>query len=103
MLQLGLAFRLVCPHRTATQSQRLADWRNVPAPSYQPGQKLWLSLRDLPELAPRFIGPYEIDKVINPCAVHLKLPAALKVHPVFHVTLLKLVSSSPLSASVPDC
>lgn len=84
---------------------------NTPAPSYQPGQRVWLSSRDLPlqtdsrKLAPRFVGPYIVEKIINPVAVRLKLPPAFKIHLVFHVSLLKPVSSSHLShpAKPPPC
>ncbi len=50
------------------------------------------------KLAPRFIGPYRVTKVVNPVAIRLKLPPALgRVHPVFHVCKVKPVFSSPLN------
>lgn len=52
---------------------------------------------DSRKLAPRCNGPYEIEKLINPTAVRLKLPASLHVHPTFHVSLLKPVTTSALS------
>ena len=74
----------------------------VLAPKYKVGQLVWLSSRDLPlqvdshKLAPRFIGPFLITKIINPSSVKLKLPDSLKIHPC-HTSLLKPVSSSSLS------
>ncbi|XP_077398503.1 uncharacterized protein LOC144033950 [Vanacampus margaritifer] len=68
---------------------------------------MWLSTRDLQlagsskKLGPRFIGPFEIDSVKKSVAVRLSLPPTLKVHPVFHTSLLKPVSASPLCPPPP--
>lgn len=89
-------------NRASARSRRWADRRRVPAPQYHPGQKVWLSTRDIRlkassrKLAPRFIGPFEVQSVLGPTSVRLRLPDSLKVHPVFHVSLLKPVVSSPL-------
>lgn len=37
----------------------------------------------------RFIGPYEVLRVVSPVAYKLKLPRSLHIHPVFHVSLLR--------------
>ena len=57
--------------------KQLADRRRVPAPTYQVGQCVWLSTKDIPirggtrKLAPRFVGPFSITRIISPTAVRL--------------------------------
>lgn len=42
-----------------------------------------------PKLSPKYIGPFEITRVVSPVAYELKLPANMKIHPVFHVSRLR--------------
>lgn len=51
---------------------------------------------DSQKLAPRFVKPFKVDKVVNSSVVCIKLPSSLKVHLTFHVSLLKPVSGSDL-------
>ncbi|KAK3554436.1 hypothetical protein QTP70_023034 [Hemibagrus guttatus] len=80
----------------AVRRQRIqADRRRRPHPSYQVGQKVWLSTRNLRlrlpcrKLSPKFVGPFEIIRRVNPVTYRLRLPASYRICPTFHVSLLK--------------
>lgn len=49
-------------------------------------------------LSPCYIGPYEVIKIVSPTALKLALPPTLRIHPVFHVSQVKPVVTSPLWA-----
>ena len=48
------------------------------------------------KLAPRFVGPFPITKVISPAAIRLRLPRSLRVHPTFHVSQVKPTKDNPM-------
>lgn len=72
------------------------DKRKLDHP-YRAGQQVWLSCKNLQlkgphckKLQARFVGPYEIVEMVGPLSAKLALPPTLsRIHPVFHVSLLK--------------
>ncbi|KAK3505817.1 hypothetical protein QTP70_003921, partial [Hemibagrus guttatus] len=91
----------------AVRRQRIqANRRHRPHPSYQVGQMVWLSTRNLRlklpclKLSPKFIGPFKIVRQVNPVAYRLRLPATYRICPTFHVSLLK--PAHPSAGEVPD-
>jgi hypothetical protein len=70
--------------------------------SLQPGVHVWLSTEHLAlkdknqtkKLLSKFIGPFPIKRAVGAVAYELDLPSELKIHPVFHVSKLKVAKES---------
>jgi hypothetical protein len=61
---------------------------------FEVGDKVWLSAKYIQTARPskkldyKRLGPFKVTKVINRNAYRLELPYSMKVHNVFHVSLL---------------
>ncbi|XDV31422.1 hypothetical protein PO909_034111 [Leuciscus waleckii] len=94
--------------QAGARTKAKADRHRSKPPVYVVGQKVWLSTKNIPlrsvsnKLAPKFIGPFTVTKIISPVAVRLKLPPVYRrIHSVFHVSKIKPVFRSQFNPPVP--
>ena len=81
-----------------------ANRSHCPCPHYFVGDEVWLNAKNLNTAHPavklnnRHVEPFKIKRIFekNPLVIELKLPESMKVHPVFHATLLSHVATDPL-------
>ena len=79
-----------------------ADKHRIPAPKFEVGDEVWLLRKNLKttwpssKLAFKRLRKFRITKKVSAHAYKLELPASMKVHPVFHVSLLEPAASDPL-------
>ena len=87
----------------AQERQKMnADKSRKQHPNISIGDKVWLLRRNLKTHRPsdkldyRRLGPFLVDKQINEVAYRLDLPTSMKIHPVFHVSLLEPYKESTI-------
>jgi len=78
------------------------DAQRKPDPNIRPGDKVWLLPRNIRTTRPckkldyKKIGPFKILAKIGTSAYKLDLPASMRIHKTFHISLLKLYNDNKL-------
>ncbi|KAD4888237.1 hypothetical protein E3N88_20310 [Mikania micrantha] len=68
----------------------------------QPYRQKSLAKRKYEKLSPRFFGPYRIKRKVGSVAYELELPSDARIHPIFHVSMLKPANGiAPTSPAAP--
>ena len=91
---------------TQAQHQEQTDKGRIPAPSYQPGDMVWLDGRNIhtartsKKLETKFHGLFKVIKLIGTHAFELDLPNTMKNRCHFPVSLLRPTANDPLPGQV---
>jgi len=85
-----------------TRHKEYYDAQRKPDPNIQPGDKVWLLPRNFRTTRPckkldyKKIGPFKILAKIGTSAYKLDLPASMRIHNTFHISLLELYNDNKL-------
>jgi transposase InsO family protein len=94
--------------RAQLRYQDQADAHRLPAPNYQVGDRVWLDARNWKTRRPahkldnKRHGPFRFLEVLSPYAYRLELAKGMRIHPVFHVSLLEPAADDPYPGQRPN-
>jgi molybdopterin converting factor small subunit len=87
--------------------KRNVDKSRKQNPNISVGDKIWLLHRNMKTRRPSDkldycrLGPFRVSKQVNEVAYRLDLPSSMKIHPVFHVSLLEPYRESTIPRRLP--
>lgn len=82
--------------------EHFANQYRLETPLIEPGDPVWLDAKNITSTRPcrkldsKRVGPFEVKGEINPSSYELNLPPWMKIHPVFHVSLLEKAKTNEL-------
>lgn len=77
---------------------QIGDWVYV---KLKPYRQNTVRLQQYPKLSRRYFGPFKILKRIGEVSYKLELPEAARIHPVFHISMLKQCVGEPAEQITP--
>ncbi|MGH2639667.1 MAG: chromo domain-containing protein, partial [Rhabdochlamydiaceae bacterium] len=85
-----------------------ANQRRLATPRLEVGSQVWLLRKNIRTTRPsakldyKRLGPFTIKKRLSSHAYELALPDTMKVHPVFHVSLLEPIATDPIQGQLTE-
>ena len=86
--------------------REFTDRRRLPTPVFRPGNKIWLLTHYIRIIRPsrkinwKKVGRFKVKRRVGLYTYKLNLPSLIKIHPVFHISLLEPYYNNPLPGQI---